>query len=56
MLPARILKICIPTDEEENAFNVFLILNTCMKRLLSEKDIVKEFFYLCFVAGKEIMQ
>ena len=55
-LPAGILKIRIPIHEEENAFNVFLILNSCRKRQLSEKDIVKEFFYLDFVVGKKIMQ
>ena len=56
LLPAGILKILIPIHEEENAFNVFLILNSCRKRELSEKDIVKEFFYLDFVVGKKIMQ
>ena len=56
VLPAGILKIRIAIYEEENAFNVFLILNFCRKRQLSEKDIVKEFFYLDFVVGRKIMQ
>ena len=56
MLPAGILKSPIPIHKEENAFNVFLILNSRRKRQLSKKDIVKEFFYLDFVVGKKIMQ
>ena len=55
-LPAGSLKILIAVHEEENAFKVFLILNSCRKRQLSEKDMVKEFFYLDFVVGKEIIQ
>ena len=56
VLPAGILKIRIPIHEEENAFKVFLFLNSCRKRQLSEKDTVEEFFYLDFVVGKTIMQ
>ena len=56
VLPAGILKIRIPIHEEEIAFNMVLILNSCRKRQLSEKNIVKEFFYLDVVVGKRIMQ
>ena len=51
-LPAGILKIRIPIHEEENAFNVFLILNSCRKRQLSEKDI-ERFFLFRFCCWKE---
>ena len=52
VLPAGIMKIRIPIHEEENAFNVFLILNSCRKRQLSEKDI-ERFFLFRFCCWKE---
>ena len=48
VLPTGILKIRIPIHEEENAFNLVLILNFCRKRQLSEKNIVEEFRFCCW--------